>query len=129
MVSLLKREINADNRDYYVEKVNAPLYKAITILGNRYPEPTMENLLHPNSKKLLEILNTYLEFEGNDRLSKLAKALFRILIAKHEHSPNFRDRISWFFEMVGKCGWKQRSYNHPVNDWNEPKPYGRPPSI
>jgi len=125
MVTLLKREINSIDREYFIEKVNAPLYKAIEILGNRYPEPTMENLGHPNSKRLLEIFNKYLEYEGNNRLLVLGKALFRIIIAKHEHSPNFRDRISWFFEMVGLSGWKPRSYNHPVNLWNEPKPYGR----
>ena len=122
---LLKWQINSDSREYYIEKVNRPLLKAITILGNRYPEPTMENLGHSNSRRLLEILHTYLEYEGNERLASLGKALFRILIAKVEHSPNYRDRVSWFFEMIEKCGWKPRSYNHPVNLWNEPKPYGR----
>lgn len=121
---LLKHQINSDDREYYIEKVNGPLLKAIIILGNRYPEPTMENLCHPNSKRLLAILYTYLEYEGNDRLRVLGKAVFRILIAKHEHSPNYRDRISWFFEMIDNSGWKLRSYNHPVNQWNEPKPYG-----
>lgn len=125
MIQLLKRQINSDERQYYIDKVNAPLFKAITILGNRYPVPTMENLQHPNSKRLLEIYNKYLEYEESHRLRALGNALFRIVIAKNEHSPNFRDRISWFFEMVGKSGWKPRSYNHPVNDWREPKPYGR----
>lgn len=122
---LLKWQINSDDRQYFIDKVNAPLFKAITLLGNRYPEPTMENLGHSNSRRLLLILNKYLEYEGNDHLRALGKVAFRILIAKHEHSPNYKDRISWFFEMIAESGWKPRSYNHPVNLWNEPKPYGR----
>ena len=120
----LKWQINSDQRQFFIEKVNNPLYKAITILGNRYPKPTMENLLHPNSKRLLEIFNKFLEYEENIRLRILGEAMFRILIAKYEHSPNFRDRISWFFEMIAESGWKPRSLNHPVNYWNEPTPYG-----
>ena len=125
MVRLLKHQINSDDRGYYIEKVSRPLLKAITILGNRYPEPTMENLSHSNSRRLFEIFNKYLEYEGNDHLRILSKALFRILISKIEHSPNYGDRFSWFVEELVNSGWKPRSYNHPVNLWNEPKPYGR----
>lgn len=122
---LLKHQINSEDRQYFIDKVNKPLYKAITILGMRYPEPTIINVLHPNHKKLVQIMDKYLGFEGNSRLKPLAKALFRILISKIEHSPNFRDRFSFVVEELIKCDWKTRSYNHPVNQWNEPKPYGR----
>jgi len=120
--TLLKHEVNALHRSFYVEKVNKPLVKAIVILGNRYPEPRMEELSHPNSKWLLRKLEKYLEYEGNPYVKKVVKALVRIAITKLEHSPNWRDRISWWVEDTE--GWKPRSYNHPVNDWNEPKPYG-----
>lgn len=122
--TILKHEINAFHREYYRDKVNAPLLKAITILGNRYPEPTMENVLHPNSKLLVEIAEKYRKFEGNDRVAKLVSAILRIAINKIEHSPNYRDRFSWFIEELKKSDWKPRSYNHPEHDWNEPKPYG-----
>ncbi|KKL25661.1 hypothetical protein LCGC14_2403050 [marine sediment metagenome] len=121
---LLKHIINSDNREYYIEKVNWPLLKAITILGNRYPEATMENVHHPNSKRLLGIREKYRQFEGNGRVRVIVMAVLRILIAKIEHSPNYRDRFSWFVEELIDSGWKPRSYNHPVNLWNEPKPYG-----
>lgn len=123
MVALLKREINKDNREYYIEKVNKPLFKAIVLLSKRYPKPTMENLSHPNSKWLLGRLKKYLEYEGNPRVAEVVTALVRIAIAKIDHSPNWRDRASWWVEDTE--GWKPRSYNHPVNQWNEPKPYGR----
>jgi len=107
-----------------MEKVNAPLLKAVTILGNRYPEPTLDNVFHPNSKRLIEIRNKYERFEGNWRIKGVVMAVLRILISKIEHSPNYRDRFSWFVEELINSGWKGRSYNHPVNEWNEPKPYG-----
>jgi len=124
MVTLIKHEINALHREYYIEKVNEPLLKAITILGNRYPEPTMENVLHPNTKKLIGLGERYLRWEGNPRIAKLLKALIRIVVDKIEHSPNYRDRFSVLIELIKETDWKPRSYNHPVNDWNEPKPYG-----
>lgn len=120
---LLKHEINSIDRDYYIDKVNAPLLKAIVFLASRFPEPAMENVVHPNAKRLLEVQQKYLQYEANPRLQVIVKAVLRIVIAKLDHSPNYRDRISWFVEEVPK-GWKARSLNHPVNDWNESKPYG-----
>ena len=120
-MAFLKHEINAFHRERYI-KVNNALMKAIVILGNRYPEPTVENLLHPNSRWLLRRMEKYLEYEGNRRLAEIVKAVLRIVIAKLEHSPNYRDRISWWVEDTE--GWKPRAYNHPVQCWNEPKPYG-----
>lgn len=123
MVRLLKHLINSDDRQFYIEKVNRPLFKAIVFLSKRYPQPTMENLSHHNSKWLLRRLEKYLEYEGNPRVAEVVTALVRIAIAKIDHSPNWRDRVSWWIEDTE--GWKPRSYNHPVNLWNEPKPYGK----
>jgi len=122
--TILKHEVNAWNRQYYIDKVNAGLLKAIITLGNRYPEPTMDNVLHPNSKILVGLMEKYFEYEGNGRIRAAIKAALRIIICKIEHSPNYRDRASWFVEELKKSDWKPRSYNHPVNLWNEPKPYG-----
>jgi len=122
-VRLLRHIVNSDEREKYF-KVNGALLKAVTILGNRYPEPTMENVTLPNTKRLLEIAEKYKQFEGNWRVKKIVMAVLRILINKIEHSANYRDRFSWFVEELMASGWHGRSYNHPVNDWNEPKPYG-----
>ena len=124
VVEILKHEVNAFHRQFYIDKVNAPLFKTITILGNRYPEPTMENVLHPNSKRLVEILDKYVSFEGNSRIKDVVMAVARIVITKLEHSPNWRDRIGFFAEELREGVWKPRSYNHPEHDWKEPKPYG-----
>jgi hypothetical protein len=124
MTILLKHDVNAHRRDYFIEKVNAPLLKAVTILGNRFPEPTMENVVHPNSKRLIKILAKYSMFEGNWRVKAVVMAVARVVISKLEHSPNWRDRISFFAEELRAGEWKPRSFNHPQFDWNEPKPYG-----
>ena len=121
---ILKHEINSNRRQFYIDKVNAPLLKAVTILGNRYPEPTADNVLHPNSKRLVEVLTKYARFEGNERVKKIILSVARVVIDKLEHSPNWRDRISFFAEELRAGEWKSRSYNHPEHDWNEPKPYG-----
>lgn len=100
------------------------MFKAITILGNRYPEPTVDNVLHPNSKRLVGILNEYVGFEGNNRVKQVVMAVARIVINKMEHSPPWRDRIFYFAEKLRDGDWKPRAYNHPERDWNEPRPYG-----
>lgn len=122
-MTLLRHQINRIDRNYFIEKVNVPLLKALVLLSKRYPEPTMENATHPNSRWLLEVQEKYLEYEGLGRVAEAVVALIRIAIAKIEHSPNYRDRISWFVEVV-PSGWKGRSYGHPKVGWNEPKPYG-----
>ena len=123
-VEILKHEVNAWHRAYYIDKVNAPLFKAITILGNRFPEPTADNVLHPNSKRLVEILARYDQCERNWRVKAVIMAVARVVITKLEHSPNWRDRISFFAEELRAGEWKTRSLNHPEHDWEEPKPYG-----
>ncbi len=122
--TILKHEVNAWHREYYIEKVNAPLLKAITILGNRFPEPTIDNVLHPNSKRLVKIMEEYVRYEGNPRVKSIITAAARVVINKMEHSPNWRDRIFWFAEKLQEGEWKPRTLNHPEHDWNEPKPYG-----
>ena len=140
-MTLLKHQVNAFGREYYMEKVNKPILKAIVVFGRsaswlqmllasieivrsvrKYPRPTLENVQHPNSKWLLRRLALYLEYEGMSRIAMVVIVLVTGAIVKNEHSPNYRDRISWWFEDTS--GWKPRSYNHPVNGWNEPKPYG-----
>ncbi len=124
MVILLKHDVNAFRRGYFIDKVNAPLVKAIVLLANRYPEPTMENVLDPNSKELLRIQDEYLAWEGNKRVAELVRAFFRIAIGRIEPSPNYRDRASVLVELIKACDWKPRALNHPEHDWAEPKPYG-----
>lgn len=142
MVNILKHEVNAHQRQYYIDKVNEPLLKAATIFGQgkswlsmllalieivrdvrKYPEPTVDNVLHPNSKRFLITLDKYLTYEEFGRIAVVVRVLVKGIVVKLEHSPNYRDRISWWVEELSE-EWKPRSYNHPVHGWKEPKPYG-----
>ena len=103
--------------DYFVEKVNEPLAKAIVILAGRYPEPTRENLVHPNSLILLDILDEYLQHDTNERRRELFKAVFRIAIAKYEHSPNYRYPIDFILKEIFVREWKPWNPNRQLNYW------------
>ena len=116
--------LRGEMRDYFIDKVKSPLMKAIVIIGNRFPEPTRENVLHPNSQRLLDIQDKFFEYENNSGRKALFKAAFRIMIAVYEHDPYYHYRFDWFLEMISKSGWKVRSYGHPVTHWKEPAPYG-----
>jgi|TARA_Y100000310_G_scaffold220623_1_gene222179 DNA/RNA-binding domain of Phe-tRNA-synthetase-like protein len=127
MGKLLRQEINEENREYYINEVNEPLVKLIQLYAMKFPKPARDGdkhkIVHPVSLRLLEIQERFLEFENNPRLRRLGEAIFRILIDKVEHSPNYRDRFSWLLEEFSE-GMKARPYGHPLHDWNEPEPYG-----
>jgi len=116
----LKHIVNSDQRDYFIERVNAPLAKAIVILGGRYPEPTKENLLHPNSQRLLE---WWIEFNQvwnlPKRLKLLTDALWRVLINKYEHSPNWRNLLDWVFMKARATNWKPFNPNRQMTLWRK----------
>ena len=138
----MKHDINAWRRSYFIHQVNEPIVKAINLISKgtsalrllsalieiawdikKYPDPTPENVVHPNSKWLLQCLDQYLQYERFDRIAAIVKVLVKVMVVKLEHSPNYADRISWWVETTPK-GWKGRSLNHPRNGWAEPRPYG-----
>ena len=114
---LLRHEINSDNRAYYIEKVNRPLVKAIKIIGSRYPEPTMGNLVHPNSKVFLDMLNEYRKHDTNNYRRTMFEIGFKILIAKYEHSPNWRNPIDFLVMLLFQSDWKPFNPSRQMNYW------------
>ena len=139
---VLKHDINASRRQYFIDKVNEPIYKAMESAGKaqsfvrllvelvniardikKYPEPTLENVLHPNSKLLLETYQEYANLELFKRVEIVVWFLVKLLVIKIEHSPNYGDRASWWIEKLAPK-WKGRSLNHPRNGWAEQRPYG-----
>ncbi len=113
-------------RGLHFQKVQAPYVSLIIAIGKLYPEPTREGdhrVRHPNSFRLLDIRDKFIEYELNLRKRELICVALKILIVKYEHSMNYRAVFDWFVEMLAKSGWKGRSYGYPRN-WNEPQPYG-----
>ncbi|MBU2395673.1 MAG: hypothetical protein KKH70_20255 [Gammaproteobacteria bacterium] len=146
MATILKHEINALNRQFYIDRVNEPLLKSLSafdkcrdiftlliaaidilITAKRYPDPHKYKLLDRNSLRLLEIWDAYASFEKLGRVKVIIDVAFRGIINKNEHSPNYRDRIGFIVEMLRAGDWNYRALNHPRTGWGEPKPYGGRP--
>jgi len=118
---LLKHIVNSDRRTYFIEKVNAPLCKAITILGGRYPKPTREGVgkvVHPNSLRLIDWWEEFNQvWDLPSGLNKLTDALWRTLITKYEHSPNWRNLLDWVMMKAGATNWKPWNPNRQMSLW------------
>ena len=113
----LKHQVNIDMRDYIIEKVNKPLLEVIIRLAGRYPEPTYGNVLHPNSHILLDIRERFFKDWAPGDRSPLCEALFRVVIVKYEHSPNWRNWLDWLFMMIQKSSWKPFNPNRQMPLW------------
>lgn len=118
----LREYINVTMRDYFIDKVNRPFLKALILYGNRFPEATHDNVTHPNSHRLIDIRDAYLQCDTNGRRREAFGAAFRIGIAKYEHSSNWRHPIDFVIEKVFESNWQPRPLGCPKNQWNEPSP-------
>lgn len=101
--------------------------KAIKTLAQRYPDPTRDNCLQPNSQILFDIRDKFFEYEYNPEnpnyptrgREALFAAAFKILIAEYEHDPYYRYRFDWMLEQLMDSDWQPRKI-HKEHCWNEP---------
>ena len=119
---MIRDVILKDKRQYFIEKVQAPLLKAIVTLALRYPEPTNDNVLHPNAKVWLMVWDKFLAMEDNLGRLPLFEGIKRIFIGKSiEVDPYYRDRIQVILELwldeVLAGNWKPRSADCPSDCW------------
>ena len=121
---MLARDILRDRRQYFADKVKAPLLAKIINLANKYPEPTYENVRKQNSHVLLDIVEEFFKYEDNPVREPLFRAIFRIFIAEYEHDGYYSNRIDWLLERLFKVfqggGWQLSKPWHPTNCWTEP---------
>ena len=119
-MTLLKHIVNSYQRQFFIDKVNAPLWLDIVTLGKRYPEPTHENVVHPNSHILIDIRDQFYEvWDLPKGLTWVTESLWRIVIVKYEHSPNWRHFLDWAIMMVGKSEWKPFDFNRQMPLWRK----------
>jgi len=120
-VANVKEFMLKERRQYVIEKVKAPIMKALIVLANRLPEPTMQNTFHPNTHVWLSIWDKFFEMEDNPNRESLFKAISRVQIAETEHDIYYRDRMNVLLELwldeVLKGNWKPRSLDHPNECW------------
>ncbi len=112
------------NREAII-KVKHCLMKALIQLAMRYPEPTLENCLHPNTKLMITMWDKFFEYEDNLSRIPLFKAMRRITLCEYEHDPYYRYRMDWFIEQIiedvksGKWVLRPR-YGREIMFWKEP---------
>lgn len=120
---ILKHIINAHKREYFINKVNAPLAWLIiaygTHLARKYPEPTYDNVLHPNTHILIELQDEFFKSWDCGTRKLLFEALWRVLIVKYEHSPNYRNMLDWLVMMLEKSNWKPWNPNRQMPMWRK----------
>ena len=95
-------------RQYVIDKIKKPLIKAIITLANRFPEPTRDNCIQPNSQILFDIRDKFFEYEDNPCRKALFEAAFKLLIAEYEHDPYYQYRFDWFIEQIMESDWQPR---------------------
>ena len=99
-------------RNYIIKKVKEPLKNTIIHLARKYPEPTRENCLHPNTHILFDIREKFFKYEDNPEnvwTEDLIKAAWKLLIATYEHDLYYRFRIDWILEQINKSDWQPRT--------------------
>jgi len=102
--------------DYFVEKVNEPLAKVIIVFAGRYPEPTRENCQYHNTHILLDIQAEFFKKWDFKSRTPLVKALWRVLIVKYEHCPNYRYALDWILMKIPD-DWKPFDTNRQIECW------------
>jgi len=112
----LKHQMKA-SLEYFVDKVDKPLVKAIVLLARRYPEPTHENVLHPNSHILLDVRDEFRKSWAFGLRGLLFEALFKLLIVKYEQSPQYRNILDWILKELFESNWKPFNPNRQMICW------------
>jgi len=146
--STIFTDILKHRRQYFINKVKAPLMSAmvaftnghgkspiawittaialvrIVIHVNRYPKPTRENTRKLKTHVLLDIWDDFFKYEHNKGRDPLFQAIRRIFIGEYEHDRYYADRIDWFVEKIVEKyqsgEWPPRRPGRPYTCWAEP---------
>ncbi len=120
---LVNRMLSGKMRGFVI-KHKGIFMKAIIAFANSLTEPTRDNVIHPNTLKLLDFQDRFFEYEDNPGREELFRAVFRVLIAEYEHDPYYHYRFDWLLEQIVNSGWKPRPMGFPNKYWKEKPPYG-----
>ena len=118
----IRNDILQNRRGYFIDKVKAPLVKALIILANRYPEPTKKNTQKHNTHVMLDIWDEF--FKYNEVKNDMFHAIKKVVADEYEHDDVYETRMTWFLEkLVEKYlsgeWWPSKPFN-PSHGWTEP---------
>lgn len=136
-------DILRGRRQYFIDKVKAPLYEGLVGINRsgffsklfllwdiwnivtgilRYPEPTMENTKKRMSHILLDIFD---EFEKYNTIKPpMFRVLRRLIVCTVEHDKDYSQRLTWFLEKLAQSylgkEWPQLEDWAPMSRWSDP---------
>ena len=139
----LYNDILKDRRQYFIDKVKAPLMSnlikfvsksswigtlialiSIIRLIRKYPEPTRENTRKPNTHAWIDIWDEFFKYEDNPGRNLLFRAIRKIFICEYEHDSYYSSRIDrmleWWLEKYQNGEYNKRMPWNPLACWNEP---------
>uniref|UniRef100_A0A6M3L6I6 Uncharacterized protein n=1 Tax=viral metagenome TaxID=1070528 RepID=A0A6M3L6I6_9ZZZZ len=138
---LIIKDILYHRRKYFIEKVKAPLQKAVENFGEKktkwvtrflaliemakmarkYPVPTKDNLVFNNSKIMLDILDDFCKYFAIPQKKLMLVTAIRMLIDENEHDGVYAWLYDWFILELIKRGWKPERRGTPMyRYWNGP---------
>lgn len=112
-------------REFTVQ-AKAFLMATLVRISRRYPEPTLDNVLHPNTKVLIRVWDKFFMYEDNSQRVDLFKAIRKVMLCEYEHDGYYRYRMDFFLEELIKAvndgSWKRRPIGRPIRgkNWGEP---------
>ena len=105
------------NRQYIIKKAKRPLRLAIMSIGKRWPKPTRDNCVQPNSQILLDIQDEFLARCLNPGRKPLFEAALKIFICEYEHDIYYRQRFDWVLKKIIESEWLFGG--PPETHWNK----------
>lgn len=115
-------DILSFRRQHFIDRVKAPLLKAICLLAKKYPEPTKENTCWANTHLLIDIWKKFDKYHHNDQRKELFDAVFRIFIATYEHDSYYAFMFDWLMKELKD--WKPEQREIDMSDWWKEPNYG-----
>jgi hypothetical protein len=122
-------------REYYIKEVKEPMLKAVHNFNNssfmrrifflieimrlarKYPEVTMSNAKHTNTKRLLKIEEKFFEEYPYYGRNDFWRTFFRVLNTQYDHASEYKVTGDWFVNELINSGWeiKQKSLPESKN--------------
>ena len=114
---LVIKQIQAEpTRGFMIRFAKRPLRLAMIAIAKKWPEPTRDNCVRPNTHKLLDIRDKFFRHDSNSDRQDMFEAAFKIFICIYEAHAYYSQRFDWVMEQLLNSGWATND-NNPSKCW------------
>ena len=115
---LVIKQIQAEpTRGFMIRFAKRPLRLAMIAIAKKWPEPTRDNCVRPNTHKLLDIRDKFFQHDSNyGKRRGMFEAAFKIFICIYEAHAYYSQRFDWVMEQLLNSGWATND-NNPSKCW------------